>query len=57
MPGAYAHITLINLAREPARLNAGPGLPDGSNAVSSGRRVPITPIWLLAHKARPPGPI
>jgi len=27
MPGAYAHITLINLAREPARLNAGPGLP------------------------------
>ena len=28
MPGAYAHITLINLAREPARLNAGPGLPN-----------------------------
>lgn len=27
MPGAYAHITLINLAREPARLAAGPGMP------------------------------
>ena len=27
MPGAYAHITLVNLAREPARLEAGPGLP------------------------------
>ena len=28
MPGAFAHITLINLAREPARLEAGPGMPD-----------------------------
>ena len=28
MPGAYAHITLVNLAREPARLAAGPGLPN-----------------------------
>jgi hypothetical protein len=27
MPGAYAHITLVNLAREPARLDAGPGIP------------------------------
>lgn len=27
MPGAYAHITLVNLAREPARLDAGPGMP------------------------------
>lgn len=27
MPGAYAHITLVNLAKEPARLDAGPGMP------------------------------
>jgi hypothetical protein len=27
VPGAYAHITLVNLAREPARLGAGPGMP------------------------------
>jgi hypothetical protein len=27
MPGAYAHITMINLAREPARLDAGSGIP------------------------------
>jgi len=27
VPGAYAHITLVNLAREPARLDAGPGMP------------------------------
>jgi len=27
MPGAYAHFTVVNLAREPARLEAGPGLP------------------------------
>lgn len=27
MPGAYAHITLVNLAKEPARLEAGPGIP------------------------------
>lgn len=27
MPGAYAHITLVNVAREPARLDAGPGMP------------------------------
>lgn len=26
MPGAYAHITLINLAREPARLESGAGM-------------------------------
>ena len=26
MPGSYAHITLVNLAREPARLEAGPGM-------------------------------
>lgn len=30
MPGAYAHITLVNLAREPARLEAGPGIPDAA---------------------------
>jgi hypothetical protein len=30
MPGAYAHITLVNLAREPARLEAGPGMPDAA---------------------------
>ena len=28
MPGAYAHITLVNLAREPARLESGPGMPN-----------------------------
>lgn len=27
MDGAYAHITLVNLAKEPARLDAGPGIP------------------------------
>lgn len=27
VPGSYAHITLVNLAREPARLDAGPGMP------------------------------
>ena len=27
MPGAYTHITVVNLAREPARLGAGPGIP------------------------------
>lgn len=27
MPGAFAHITLVNIAREPARLGAGPGMP------------------------------
>jgi hypothetical protein len=27
MPGAYAHITLVNIAREPDRLEAGPGMP------------------------------
>lgn len=27
MPGSYAHITLVNVAREPARLDAGPGMP------------------------------
>lgn len=26
MPGAYAHITLVNLAKEPHRLEAGPGM-------------------------------
>jgi hypothetical protein len=26
MPGAFAHITLVNQAREPARLEAGPGM-------------------------------
>lgn len=26
MPGAYAHITLVNLAKEPNRLEAGPGM-------------------------------
>lgn len=28
MPGAYTHITLVNVAREPAKIAAGPGLPD-----------------------------
>ncbi len=28
MPGAYAHLTLVNLLREPARLEAIPGFPD-----------------------------
>jgi hypothetical protein len=28
VPGAFAHITLINLAREPARLEGGPGMPN-----------------------------
>jgi hypothetical protein len=27
MPGAYAHLTLVNLAREPARLEANPAFP------------------------------
>lgn len=36
MPGAYAHITLVNLAREPARLEAGPGIPDAA-ALALGR--------------------
>jgi hypothetical protein len=27
MPGAFSHITLVNLAREPARIDAGPGMP------------------------------
>ena len=36
MPGAYAHITLVNLAREPARLEAGPGMPDAA-ALALGR--------------------
>jgi hypothetical protein len=30
MPGAYAHITLINVAKEPARLNSGPRLPNAA---------------------------
>jgi hypothetical protein len=28
MPGAYAHLTVVNLLREPARLEAIPGFPD-----------------------------
>lgn len=36
MPGAYAHITLVNLAREPARLEAGPGMPPAA-ALALGR--------------------
>lgn len=28
MPGAYAHLTLVNLLREPVRLEAIPGFPD-----------------------------
>lgn len=36
MPGAYAHLTLVNLAREPARLEAGPGIP-GAAALALGR--------------------
>jgi len=28
MPGAYAHITLVNLAKEPARLEKVPGFPE-----------------------------
>lgn len=36
MPGAYAHITLVNLAREPARLEAGPGMPAAA-ALALGR--------------------
>ena len=36
MPGAYAHITLVNLAKEPARLEAGPGIP-GAAALALGR--------------------
>lgn len=32
MPGAYAHITLVNIAKEPARLEAGPGMPDDAIA-------------------------
>lgn len=36
MPGAYAHLTLVNLAREPARLEAGPGLPAAA-ALALGR--------------------
>ncbi len=27
MAGAFAHITLVNIAKEPARLEAGPGMP------------------------------
>lgn len=27
MPGAFAHIALVNIAKEPARLEAGPGMP------------------------------
>ncbi len=27
MAGAFAHITLVNIAREPARIEAGPGMP------------------------------
>lgn len=33
MPGAYAHITLVNLLKEPARLEAIPGFP--SDAISA----------------------
>lgn len=36
MPGAYAHITLVNLAREPARLESGPGMSDAA-ALALGR--------------------
>jgi hypothetical protein len=36
VPGAFAHITLINLAREPARLDAGPGMPNPA-ALALGR--------------------
>jgi len=36
VPGSYAHITLVNLAREPARLDAGPGLPNPA-ALALGR--------------------
>lgn len=32
MAGAFAHITLVNIAKETARLEAGPGMPDGSIA-------------------------
>lgn len=32
MPGAFAHITLVNIAKEPARLEAGPGMPAGAIA-------------------------
>lgn len=30
MPGAYAHMTLVNILRKPARLETIPGLPDES---------------------------
>ena len=36
MPGAYAHITLVNLAREPANLDSGPGMPNAA-ALALGR--------------------
>lgn len=32
MAGAFAHITLVNFAKEPARLEAGPGMPAGAIA-------------------------
>jgi hypothetical protein len=36
MAGAYAHLTLVNLAREPARIEAGPGMPSAA-ALALGR--------------------
>ena len=36
MPGAYAHLTLVNLAKEPARIEAGPGMAPAS-ALALGR--------------------
>ena len=36
MPGAYAHITLVNIAKEPARLESGPGIP-GAAGLALGR--------------------
>lgn len=36
MPGAYAHITLVNFAKDPARLESGPGVP-GTAALALGR--------------------
>ncbi len=32
MAGTFAHITLVNIAKEPARLEAGPGMPAGAIA-------------------------
>ncbi len=32
MAGAYAHIALVNIAREPARLESGPGMPESAIA-------------------------